>query len=189
MAILAQAILLKSFVARACRQVLCFCTSVRRGRRMPRRGWLPSEQGNQTAHFIERAKKRLTSAGSGSSGLKIGDWSVPKSCTKPNCVWKGSVQKPRNRWQLPSPPPAPPDWGSEVMRLRQQVVELLCQRPLHSRVQASHPMQSSVEAAQLVEERASKRRAWCLPSKHLQSSCVRNIWNSGMRWRSGIHQW
>ena len=36
----------------------------------------------------------------------------------------------------------------------------------------------------------SKGLRRCLqPRKHSQSGCVRNIWNSGMRWRSGIHQW
>ena len=55
--------------------------------------------------------------------------------------------------------PAPPDWEAEDRRLRQQVKELQCQKPLYSRVQASHPVQSSVEAAQMVQERAAKPRA------------------------------
>ena len=40
----------------------------------------------------------------------------------------------------------------------QTVAELQCQKPLCSRVQASHPVQSSVEAVQMVQERAAKRR-------------------------------
>ena len=51
------------------------------------------------------------------------------------------------------------DRETEVKKLRQQIAELQCQKSLYSRVQASHPVQSSVEAVQMVQERAAKRRA------------------------------
>ena len=130
-----------------------------RSRRLP--GGSPCRrfhEGHKIAGSNDRvgAERPCREVWSGSSGLNIGDRCVPKSCTKPNCVWRGSVQRPRKPLAAP---PAPPDWEAEVMRFSQEVVELQCQRPLYSRVQASHAMQSSVEAAQLVEERASKRRA------------------------------
>ena len=115
-----------------------------------------AEQEKQTAQFIERAKKRLTSAEEWVQWAQ--DWR--SECAKE--LHEAELRLERIRAEAAEPlaaPPAPPDWEAEVMRLRQQVVELQCQRPLYSRVQASHPMQSSVEAAQLVEERASKRRA------------------------------
>ena len=87
----------------------------------------------------------------------------------------------------------PTDWETEVKKLRQQVAELQCQKPLYSRVQASHPVQSSVEAVQTVQERAAKRRACAeeVPSTEQALAewlCAKH-WNSGMLWRWGILQW
>ena len=65
----------------------------------------------------------------------------------------------RLRSEVIAEPSVPTDWETEVKKLRQQVAELQCQKPLYSRVQASHPVQSSVEAVQMVQERAAKRRA------------------------------
>ena len=115
-----------------------------------------AEQAEQTAQFIKRAKKRLSSA---EEWVQLPqDWR--SECAKELHEAELRLERIRAEASEPlAPPPAPPDCEADVMRLRQQVVELQCQRPLFSRVQASHPMQSSVEAAQLVEERASKRRA------------------------------
>ena len=65
----------------------------------------------------------------------------------------------RLRSEVIAEPSVPTDWETEVKKFRQQVAELQCQKPLYSRVQASHPVQSSVEAVQMVQERAAKRRA------------------------------
>ena len=61
-------------------------------------------------------------------------------------------------------------WEAEAKASRQQVVDLQGQQKssVFSRVAASHPVQSSVEAEQMVQERAAKRRA-CgeeVPSSH-----------------------
>ena len=106
---------------------------------------LVAEQAEQTAQFIERAKKRLTSAEEWAQ-----DWRSECATELHEAELRLEIIRAEAAEPLAAPP-APPDWEAEVMRLRQQVVELQCQRPLCS-VQASHH-------AQLVEERASKRRA------------------------------
>ena len=114
-----------------------------------------AQQAEQTAQFIERAKKRLSSAEEWVQWAQ--DWR--SECAKE--LHDAELRLARIRAEVAEvveDPSAPPDWEAEARRLRQQVAELQCQRPLYSRVQASHPIQSSVEAAQLVEERASKRR-------------------------------
>ena len=66
------------------------------------------------------------------------------------------VRLERLRSEVIAEPSVPTDWETEVKKLRQQVAELQCQKPLYSRVQASHPVQSSVEAALMVQEGPSE---------------------------------
>ena len=114
---------------------------------------LVAEQAEQTAMFIERAKKRLSNA------EEWVQWAQG---------WRSECAKDLNDAELRlqrfraeaegtvAYPPAPPDCEAEVRRLRQQVTELPCQKQFYSRVQASHSVQSSVEAAQMVQERVAK---------------------------------
>ena len=84
------------------------------------------EQEKQTAQFIERAKKRLTSAEEWVQWAQ--DWR--SECAKE--LNEAELRLERIRAEAAEPLAAPPA----------PVVELQCQRPLYSRVQASHPMQS-----------------------------------------------
>ena len=78
--------------------------------------------------------------------------------------------------------PQSPQIGKQRLRSSDSKLQS-CQMPLCSRVQASHPVQSSVEAAQMVQERPSEepvQRKCLQQNMHSQSGCVQSIGIQGV---------
>ena len=116
-----------------------------------------AEQVKQTTQFIERAKRRLSSASEWVQWAQ--DWH--SQCSKELAEAEERLVRLRAEEVHPMEEVIVTDWEAEAKTLRQQIVELEGQRKssVMSRVVASHPEQSSVEAVQVVQERAAKRRA------------------------------
>ena len=116
-----------------------------------------AEQVKQTTQFIEPAKRRLSSASEWVQWAQ--DWH--SQCSKELAEAEERLVRFRTEEVQPMEEVVVSDWEAEAKALRQQIVELEGQRKssVLSRVVASHPEQSSVEATQEVQERAAKRRA------------------------------
>ena len=116
-----------------------------------------AEQVKQTTQFIERAKKRLSSASEWVQWAQ--DWRSQRS--KELAEAEERLVRLQAEEVHPMEEVVGKDWETEAKALRQQIVELECRRQssVFTRVAAAHPVQSSVEAVQVVQERATKRRA------------------------------
>ena len=138
-----------------------------------------SAQLKGAQEFVERAQKRLVAHDAQRKVLE-------------NELAEARVQRLQvlveARQQVP-PPPA--EWGAQVTSLQQTVNQLQAERDALAEqvkhqtalklVERVHPVQSSVDAEQLVLDRASKRRAWekrsQVASRISPLGCVQNNWS------------
>ena len=103
-----------------------------------------AEQVKQTTQFIERAKKRLSSASKWVHWAQ--DWH--SQCSKELAEAEERLVRLRAKEVHPMEEVVGKDWEAEAKALRQQIVELEGRRQssVFNRVAAAHPVQSSVEA-------------------------------------------
>ena len=140
-----------------------------------------SAQLKGAQEFVERAQKRLVAHDAQRKALE-------------NELAEGEARVQRLQVLVEAPPQVPPppaEWGAQVTSLQQTVNQLQAERDALAEqvkhqttlklVERVHPVQSSVDAEQLVLDRASKRRAVGeeIPSGQQDSplGCVQNNWS------------